>query len=527
MLKLRSAKTVREYYDNAIKKDSTKGHTTIKSLLYEEIENIPDYGINKYGKKLIRNVSAYVKRRHRYIFNTNFLEKGEEKSARKTIREYLYRYVQDNESDSEDRTDGTNEMTPNERDEELVALLEIDENELDYTPFNNLMKIKVNNPGIVDPISADFDEIIERLSKLEQKLSIEKEMHSYVTGLQRLKFLFKNIVPVVGDRRIRAVEDLDLYKKIGIASRHLMKEYKNKVPLSITCPGKVEGKDYILATVKLPRGTPVYNLPVEYNGFPVIVDYGAMKASTSETSDRCREYHENLKPGISISDSKCYEAFTLGTLFTAESQSGKKYLLTVNYGVKEVGSSVVQPGNIDNIDIDTPRCATVTKYKDLSIDKHGQLLDFAFCEVDNERGLLATNKPCGSDIIIEELHSTLDYEESDIIPVQKVGRTTGHTAGIMENLMQEAIVTETFKKDTYAKMLIVTNHFGDLGDSGAPVYDDDGLWGIYQSTSDSKYMSGVVPIDLILQKIYEKEHVNFDLLKNEGNVDEENGKNGN
>ncbi|PKC14042.1 hypothetical protein RhiirA5_409882 [Rhizophagus irregularis] len=142
-----------EYYDNAVKKDSTKGHTTIKSQLYEEIENIPDYGINKYGKKLTRNVSAYVKRRHRYIFNTNFLEKGEEKSARKTIREYLYFYVQDNESGSENRTNGTNEMI-------------IDENDLDYTSLNNLMKIKVNNPGIVDPISADFDEIIERLSKL-------------------------------------------------------------------------------------------------------------------------------------------------------------------------------------------------------------------------------------------------------------------------------------------------------------------------------------------------------------------------
>ncbi|CAB4480980.1 unnamed protein product [Rhizophagus irregularis] len=125
MLKLRSVKTVREYYDNAVKKDSTKGHTTIKSQLYEEIENIPDYGINKYGKKLTRNVSAYVKRRHRYIFNTNFLEKGEEKSARKTIREYLYFYVQDNESGSENRTNGTNEMMPNERNEELVALLEL------------------------------------------------------------------------------------------------------------------------------------------------------------------------------------------------------------------------------------------------------------------------------------------------------------------------------------------------------------------------------------------------------------------
>ncbi|PKY58165.1 hypothetical protein RhiirA4_429510 [Rhizophagus irregularis] len=139
-------------------------------------------------------------------------------------------------------------VRPNERNEELVALLEIDENELDYTSLNNLMKINVNNPGIIDPISADFDEIIERLSKLEQKLSIEQELHFYVTGLQRLKFLFKNI-------------------------------------------------------------------------------------------------------GISISDSKCYEAFTLGKLFTAEGQSGKKYLLTVNHGVRE----------------DTPRCATVTKYKDLVI----------------------------------------------------------------------------------------------------------------------------------------------------------------
>ncbi|CAG8748281.1 23052_t:CDS:2, partial [Rhizophagus irregularis] len=258
--------------------------------------------------------------------------KGEEKRARKTIREYLYRYVQDNESGSEDLI-RWNKLY--DRNEELVALLEIDENELDYTSLNNLMKINVNNPGIIDPISADFDEIIERISKLEQKLSIEKELHFYVTGLQRLKFLFKNIVLVVGDRRICAIEDLDLHKK-------------NR---------KVEGKNYILATVNLPRGTPVYNLPVKYNGFPVIVDYGAMKASTSETSNRCHEYHENLKPGISISDSKCYEAFTLGKLFTAKGQSGKKYLLTVNHGVGEVSSSVVQPGSIDNINtviVETP-----------------------------------------------------------------------------------------------------------------------------------------------------------------------------
>ncbi|PKK65685.1 hypothetical protein RhiirC2_785786 [Rhizophagus irregularis] len=61
---------------------------------------------------------------------------------------------------------------PIERNEELGALMEI-EDELDYTSLNNLIKTKVNNPGIVDPISADFDEIIEKLSKLGQKLSIE------------------------------------------------------------------------------------------------------------------------------------------------------------------------------------------------------------------------------------------------------------------------------------------------------------------------------------------------------------------
>ncbi|GET63466.1 hypothetical protein GLOIN_2v1477844 [Rhizophagus irregularis DAOM 181602=DAOM 197198] len=468
MSKIRSAKTAREYCDNAVKKDSTEGHTTIKSLLHEEIEKIPDYGINKYGKKLTKNVSAYVKKRHRYIFNTNFLEKGEEKSARVTIREYLFRYVleKDNESGSEDKADITNEMTPIERDEELGALMEI-EDKLDYTSLNNLIKTKVNNPGIVDPISADFDEIIEKLSKLGQKLSIENQLHSYITELQRLKFLFKNIVPVVGGLRINIVKDFDLFIKIDDASRLLMGEYKKKVPLSATCPGNVDGKYYIIATVNLPRGTPVCNLPVEYNSFPVIVDYGIMKASTSE---RCHEYHENIKPGISISDSECNGAFTLGTIFTTESQPGKKYLLTI-------------------------QLLTISKYNDLSIDEDGQLLDFAFCEIDNKRGLLATNKPC---------------------------RTTGHTNGYMRNIMQEILIDEPFEKVTFAKVLVVYGYFGDRGDSGSPVYDEYGLWGIYQSTSESKYFSGVVPIELILQKVYEKECTNFDLLVDE--MEEENNK---
>ena len=55
-------------------------------------------------------------------------------------------------------------------------------------------------------------------------------------------------------------------------------------------------------------------------------------------------------------------------------------------------------------------CAKVTKYKDLSIDTSGCLLDFAFCEVDNHRGALANNRPCQSNIIIEDIESTLDHK---------------------------------------------------------------------------------------------------------------------
>jgi hypothetical protein len=76
-----------------------------------------------------------------------------------------------------------------EQDEELGALIAIDEKELDYI---SLLKVKVDNPKIVDFVSKDFDDIIERINKLGQKLSIEPHLHSYVTGLQRLKFAFKN-----------------------------------------------------------------------------------------------------------------------------------------------------------------------------------------------------------------------------------------------------------------------------------------------------------------------------------------------
>jgi hypothetical protein len=47
---------------------------------------------------------------HKYIVNTDFLEKGEENDAKKTIREYLYQYPETSDSDFKTTTDKA-EMT--------------------------------------------------------------------------------------------------------------------------------------------------------------------------------------------------------------------------------------------------------------------------------------------------------------------------------------------------------------------------------------------------------------------------------
>ena len=88
------------------------------------------------------------------------------------------------------------------------------------------------------------------------------------------------VVPTVGDRKIYAVENDDLFIKIDDASIDLMEEeYVNKVPLSFATP-EIDGKEYIIAVVDLPDGTPVYDLPVKYKNFPVLIDYGAASSAS-------------------------------------------------------------------------------------------------------------------------------------------------------------------------------------------------------------------------------------------------------
>ncbi|UZO11473.1 uncharacterized protein OCT59_003042 [Rhizophagus irregularis] len=374
MSRKKTALSILSYQNNAINKNSTEGHTTIKYLLSEEIKKIPGWSPNKYpGKILNKNVYAYVKRRHKYIVNTNFLEKGKEITAKKTIREYLYQYLKTRDSNFKPTTDKA-EMTADELSEELGALLAIADSEVD----NSILSKARNDPNI--------------------------------------------IAPIVGNRKVSPVCDDNTFIKMAKVGRDLRKEFGKKVPLSVTYPGIVDGKEYIIAS-------------------------------------------KTLKPGISIGDAEIDNACTLCALFRVKNQDKDEYLLTVKHGVGDVDDSVIQPGKGTLDD----HCARV-KYSDLNIDDSEMLVDYAFCMID-EYCDSTSNKACGTEVVINSVESILDHKSEDqFIYVYKVGRESGHTKGRMIPVLEPVVITELFEKAKRANGLLVygiDGKFGDRGDSGA------------------------------------------------------------
>ncbi|PKC56848.1 hypothetical protein RhiirA1_401836 [Rhizophagus irregularis] len=238
----KTAKAIREYQYNAVKKN-TEGFITIKELLFEEIEKIPGWKIEKYPKKnLVKNVSAYVKRRHQYVINMNFLEKGQENSAKETIKKYLYRYPPEKETSNSVSnavlTTETTEtvMTMDEQDEELGTLIAVDENKIDDTTRNNLIKNKENKPDIVHSVPTAIDEITYKLQNLGLELSIESHINSIIRNLQQLKYVFETAVLFVGNREILPVDD-EHFTQIYNASTEFMDNFKEEFPsLVLACP---------------------------------------------------------------------------------------------------------------------------------------------------------------------------------------------------------------------------------------------------------------------------------------------------
>jgi hypothetical protein len=71
----------------------------------------------------------------------------------------------------------------------------------------------------------------------------------------------------------------------------------------------------------------------------------------------------------------------------------------------------------------------------LGIDDHGHILDYSFCKLDKCRDIQAIpNTPYCTDITLESCKPHVaDDDADDFVHIQKVGRTTFHTNGLISD----------------------------------------------------------------------------------------------
>jgi hypothetical protein len=101
-----------------------------------------------------------------------------------------------------------------------------------------------------------------------------------------------------------------------IASVLFAKEFVKVVPIVFAYPGRVDGKDYIIAVLHLKKKSDVHlrKVPAKFKGFPVIIDYRTFKPLSCY-----RNRHDTLSSGVSIGDLSISNTATLGAFFKTTS----------------------------------------------------------------------------------------------------------------------------------------------------------------------------------------------------------------
>ncbi|RIA82166.1 hypothetical protein C1645_743976 [Glomus cerebriforme] len=205
-------------------------------------------------------------------------------------------------------------------------------------------------------------------------------------------------------------------------------------------------------------------------GYPVLIKYEIVKLASDP-----RAYHKILKPGHS---ERSKNACTLEVF--SQKKDIKKFILIAGYAVEE----------------------NLNTYKINCINRDGNLLDYTFCEVDecDRVPVDNPNKPFGSETIIHNCKDSVSNDETFMKYVYKYGRTSFLMIAI------DGLITFCTKNlgQVFALLVYsVDQPFGEFGDSGSAVFDDDGqLWGIHYGFKYPYHF--IVPIHLNdVQKRYE------------------------
>lgn len=180
-----------------------------------------------------------------------------------------------------------------------------------------------------------------------------------------------------------------------------------------------------------------------------------------------------LRPGTSVA----HPDVSAGTLGAFVRDAEDRVLLLSNNHVladtdrARLGDPVLSPGPADGGRPELDRVATLTSFERLSAT--GNRLDLALAAVDDPKLIGGNAVPEG------ELAGVVD-DVLDGVDVAKVGRTTGHTTGVVTVVELDGVTVDygdgrTFSFDDCIEVEGDGRAFSDGGDSGSLVYARHGL----------------------------------------------------
>lgn len=182
------------------------------------------------------------------------------------------------------------------------------------------------------------------------------------------------------------------------------------------------------------------------------------------------------KPGSSVGfqftgdQARFVMAGTFGAVVEA---NGTRHILSNNHVLANenalpVGSLIFQPGLLDHGNPNSDRIATLTRFVTLQSGQPNAL-DCAIAQILDPKTVSATFLPK-----VGRLKSPQPIAATEGMRVQKVGRTTGYTTGVVFDVSADVKIQYDLGILTFQDQILVrgsTGMFSDRGDSGSVIVD--------------------------------------------------------
>ena len=239
-------------------------------------------------------------------------------------------------------------------------------------------------------------------------------------------------------------------------------------------------------------------IPEQFEGLPTdVIEVGEI------TADQARGRHRPAPCGVSVG----HPAITAGTLGCLVKKGGNHYILSNNHvladsNAAEPGDRVLQPGPADGGRSPDDEIATLEPYQEIDFTGGPNHIDAAIALVGDCNQTIVKPKI----MRIGRPRTTL-RDATFNQPVQKHGRTTEHTDGVVVDISADVRVNFTNRRIAQFDDQIVvksndSNPFSGGGDSGSLIVDDRTCEpvGLLFASSRQAALTIANPIDLVLQR---------------------------